>query len=51
MDISPERLSGLAAYIDTTARLPWMIELAEMVPEVRTMFSEMEAIAVHWGWH
>jgi hypothetical protein len=37
-----------AAYIDTTAKLPGMIELTEIVPEMRAMFSEMETAAANW---
>jgi hypothetical protein len=39
---------GRAAYIDTTARLPGMIELLEVVPELTDALSELEAAAANW---
>jgi len=39
---------GRAAYVDTTARLPGMIELMEIVPELTAALSELEAAAANW---
>jgi hypothetical protein len=39
---------GRAAYIDTRARLPGMIELMEIVPQLTAALAELEAAAAHW---
>lgn len=40
---------GRAAYVDTTARLPGMIELMEIVPQLTTALAELQAAAVDWN--
>jgi hypothetical protein len=39
---------GRAAYIDTTSKLPGMIELMEIVPSLTASLSDMEAAAANW---
>lgn len=43
-----EHGGGRAAYIDTTARLPGMIELMEIVPQLSAALSELEATVANW---
>ena len=39
---------GRAAYIDTTARLPGMVEIMEIVPELTAALQELETTAANW---
>jgi catechol 2,3-dioxygenase-like lactoylglutathione lyase family enzyme len=39
---------GRAAYIDTTSKLPGMIELMEIVPSLSASLFELEAAAANW---
>jgi hypothetical protein len=39
---------GRAAYIDTSPRLPGMIELMEIVPDLATALQELEKTAAEW---
>jgi hypothetical protein len=44
----PDHGGGRAAYVDTTARLPGMIELMEIVPNLTAILTELEATASNW---
>ena len=44
----PDHGGGRAAYVDTTSRLPGMVELMEIVPDLTVALNELEAIAANW---
>jgi len=44
----PDHGGGRGAYVDTSAKLPGMTELMEIVPELAAALTEMEATAANW---
>jgi hypothetical protein len=44
----PDHGGSRGAYVDTRSRLPGMTEVLELVPEMRSALSELQAIAAQW---